>query len=368
VARVDVPGVSENWPLLSMGDLVRFRFQMWDIHVEVIGEVVDIEIKSEVVAILLPSPFIGQVCSSAVVPYLQAVLTTKQHFVDASEVLHTMDAGAWPAHDLDEKKHKQSGRFDLRFGFLGGIGFKIASAVLSQYQTGRIGESTRKLKHLRRLVAPNAASSKISHFSSRQRHNDLTWRQSLNDEQRRAVLDIVHKSHGDVPYLIFGPFGTGKSLTIVECILQVLMANPNAKILICAPSDAACDVLAKRIYPFLGKVKNNGVGGLLRVNWWARKLASLPVELLPVSTMNSKGFFVLPKITEMRQASVIICQCFVAGVLEMEPNSTNWLKSHFTHVFVDETSQAMETEIMVPLSMVCFACRDFLSQCLNCVF
>lgn len=342
-----MPGVAESWPLLSIGDLVRFRFSMWNMFVEVIGEIADVELRTETVSVLLPPPLHGNP-SPYVVPYLQAILTTKSNMVNASEVLHTPNATEWQVREMDKAEQIQAGRFDIRFGFLGGVGFKIASDVLSPYTTAKV--STPRSRHLRRLVAPTLALSqpKVHSTLIRFKKPKPNYIQKVNEEQGSAVIDIIHKLHGNLPYLIFGPFGTGKSLTIVESILQVIINNPQAKILVCAPSDAACDVLAKRIYPLLRSLDHPSE--LLRINWWARKLASLPAELLPFCSISSTGYFLLPRVAEMRVASVIVCQCFMAGCLELQQRG--WMNDHFTHVFVDETSQAMETEILVPLTMV----------------
>lgn len=42
-----------------------------------------------------------------------------------------------------------------------------------------------------------------------------------NVEQRRAVEHILAGTSGTAPFMVHGPPGTGKTITIVEAILQV---------------------------------------------------------------------------------------------------------------------------------------------------
>ena len=42
----------------------------------------------------------------------------------------------------------------------------------------------------------------------------------LNALQRSAVQDVVSHRHGTVPYIVFGPPGTGKTMVMLECVLQ----------------------------------------------------------------------------------------------------------------------------------------------------
>lgn len=46
-----------------------------------------------------------------------------------------------------------------------------------------------------------------------------------NPEQYRAVEQIVSGKSRPAPYLIFGPPGTGKTVTLVEAIKQVKKKN-----------------------------------------------------------------------------------------------------------------------------------------------
>lgn len=43
----------------------------------------------------------------------------------------------------------------------------------------------------------------------------------LNLEQRHAVASVLSGLGGGTPFALFGPPGTGKTVTLVECALQV---------------------------------------------------------------------------------------------------------------------------------------------------
>jgi len=81
--------------------------------------------------------------------------------------------------------------------------------------------STSKQKTDTEQGTPLNASTAES--SSKDRPEDFLYNTSLNERQRAAVCRIVSGQCRPTPYLLFGPPGTGKTITVVEAILQVLL-------------------------------------------------------------------------------------------------------------------------------------------------
>lgn len=73
-----------------------------------------------------------------------------------------------------------------------------------------------------------------------------------NAEQQRAVKKIVSKSAFPASFILFGPPGTGKSETIVEAICQI-HNNTNARILVCATSNAAVDIISLKLLQYMNQ-------------------------------------------------------------------------------------------------------------------
>ncbi|KAM4741444.1 putative helicase mov-10-B.1 isoform 3-T5 [Anableps anableps] len=162
-----------------------------------------------------------------------------------------------------------------------------------------------------------------------------------NPEQRNAVQHIIAGSSKPAPYIIFGPPGTGKTITVVEAINQVSKADPSAHILACAPSNSACDLLCERLKPHLATYE------LYRMYASSRDMNSVPKDLLKYCNWDEKqDCFVFPEKEILMKYKVIVTTLFTAGrfVTGGVP------AGHFSHVFVDEAGQAEEPQCIIAVA------------------
>ncbi|XP_078098141.1 putative helicase MOV-10 isoform X2 [Mustelus asterias] len=162
-----------------------------------------------------------------------------------------------------------------------------------------------------------------------------------NPEQADAVRFIVSGISRPAPYLVFGPPGTGKTVTIVEAIKQVLKCIPTAHILACAPSNSATDLLCQRIRKHVDKRQ------IYRLNAMSRTWDTIPQDVQECSNWNeSERIFEFPSKETLKQYRVIATTLVTAGRLA----SANFPAGHFSHVFIDEAGHAVEPESVIAIA------------------
>ncbi|KAF9480299.1 P-loop containing nucleoside triphosphate hydrolase protein [Pholiota conissans] len=187
----------------------------------------------------------------------------------------------------------------------------------------------------------------------------------LNAEQRLAVTSIA-LYQSPVPRLISGPPGTGKTRTVVEAVLQIFRVQPEACILVCAPSNPATDTLALRLQQNLLQHE------MLRLNAPNRTFAEVPDSIKPYCYVEDNKF-ALPPWKQLMKYRVIVTSCLDAAILlraqctnitlmAMEEEVTvslhphrprkHIVQPHWTHLLIDEAAQGSEPELAVPISVV----------------
>ncbi|NXE79467.1 M10L1 helicase, partial [Cochlearius cochlearius] len=159
----------------------------------------------------------------------------------------------------------------------------------------------------------------------------------LNEQQKLAVKRILSGECRPTPYVLFGPPGTGKTVTVIEAILQIHYTLPDSRILVCAPSNAATDLICLRLH------QSNLLkpGAMVRVNASFRSAEQIDDMVKPYCKDGD----------DIRKASwfkIIITTCSSAGMLYQ----TEIRLGHFTHVILDEAGQASEPESLIPIGLV----------------
>uniref|UniRef100_A0A182Q6P3 RNA helicase n=1 Tax=Anopheles farauti TaxID=69004 RepID=A0A182Q6P3_9DIPT len=189
----------------------------------------------------------------------------------------------------------------------------------------------------------------------------LPWcNAALNPYQKQAIVSVLRGEARPLPHIIFGPPGTGKTVTIVELIHQLAANVPSARLIVVTPSNSAAYLITERL----------ARGGVLQPGDFIRLVAmsqvereSIPEHLVQycatvdVSDERSASGQVLVTESGLRmkfQAKhigrhrVTISTCLGIGALmqmHFEPN-------HFTHVIIDEAGQAMEPETLIAICLV----------------
>ena len=172
------------------------------------------------------------------------------------------------------------------------------------------------------------------------------YNRDLNVEQQGAVRQVVDGVARHVPYVIFGPPGTGKTTTVAEAIVQCakgarkLLAKP-LTVLACAPTNTAADVLAERLVRVLSSKME-----LLRLVARSRSRSDMPAALLPYSNWDAveESFAELP-VDAIKAKQVVVATLCTAGKLI---NLNGMERGHFDLVVLDEAGQALEPEALAP--------------------
>ncbi|CAG0899618.1 unnamed protein product [Cyprideis torosa] len=168
-----------------------------------------------------------------------------------------------------------------------------------------------------------------------------------NPEQLQAVQAILNHTSLPYPFILFGPPGTGKTFTLVEAVTQlVLLDTEDVHVLICGPSNSSCDVIAKRLIERIPKEMVRG--SVHRLYASSRQRREVDDELIPFSNMDDDGQVSFESRESLMDYQVIICTLITAGRLAQAV----FPEGHFTHLIIDEVSQATEPDAVVALNAV----------------
>ena len=181
----------------------------------------------------------------------------------------------------------------------------------------------------------------------------------LNEEQKLAVANAM-APRSQSPFIIFGPPGTGKTTTVVEIAAQ--MYKTGGRVLLMAPSNAACDLFISRVIEHGGVPKSEAY----RVYNFSRMPDQVPSKLLDVSNYDSTAnVFCPPTVERFMRARVVAMTPITAQRLTRTfRDSGEYGKGkarkvfilsperRFENVIIDEAGHASEPELLTAIVSV----------------
>lgn len=162
----------------------------------------------------------------------------------------------------------------------------------------------------------------------------------LNEAQKTAVNSILMPKN--YPFVIFGPPGTGKTVTVVEAAYQLWKNYPNSRVLICAPSNAAANEVAYRLVDIIPKSDIFRLIG----NYYSSVVEKGFKKIIDIINVEKDKSWYMPSMEDLLKRRILITTIITAARLV----NGGTPPGHFTHVFIDESGFATETQTLIPIA------------------
>lgn len=180
----------------------------------------------------------------------------------------------------------------------------------------------------------------------------IEWLNSqLNHYQKNAVVQVLRSECHPLPYIIFGPPGTGKTTTLIEAIVQTFLNIPGCRIIVGTHTNSAADFITSKLikYDFM----ECNLVRLIGYNFsLSDKLSSdlkkyyvtINHQERPENVIDDgiRRNFSWKTLDDYR---IIISTNICVGQTQGK------LMKKFSHIFIDEAAQAVEPEILIPFML-----------------
>nr|XP_699251.2 helicase with zinc finger domain 2 [Danio rerio] len=180
---------------------------------------------------------------------------------------------------------------------------------------------------------------------------NLTKQSQLNNKQQIALNFILGKCEDDkvaAPLLIYGPFGTGKTLCLASAAKELAHRSQN-KVLICTYTNSSADLYVREhFHPYI--INGHPTLKLLRIK--ANKGGSAIIATDDITRKyclcsRDGQSFILPARSDLESHRIIITTTSIARHL----HELKLPKGFFTHILIDEASQMLEGEALMALGL-----------------
>ncbi|KAA0712648.1 Zinc finger domain 2 [Triplophysa tibetana] len=214
-----------------------------------------------------------------------------------------------------------------------------------QFQLNRLWfcEMHKAIDDLRDLekVLPDLKSRTI-HISNQSDTGDL------NEQQKAAmnfILSATDNTDSVPPLLIYGPFGTGKTMTLAN-MARTLVQEPQNKILICTHTNSSADLYVETY--FHQYVTDHPEVRPLRIKAMEKSQQFTDPITRQYCHLSKDGFyFEFPDKAVLDSTRIIITTTSMARYFL----SMSLPEHYFSHILIDEASQMLECEALMALGL-----------------
>lgn len=188
---------------------------------------------------------------------------------------------------------------------------------------------------IKQLVEPQPKRSR-----SRSTISLTRGKYSLDKEYQLQALKKMLSCKPGPPYLLLGPFGTGKTYVLAAAI-ERLVSNPQNRILVCTHQNLAADKLYRSLQDKLEAVRTS----------------TLALRVVPDDQGSFHNEFLQPYSYEavhnlnIRQLSrwPVIITTFLTALTIKDKHHKSGGTLHFSHIIMDEGAQSREPEALAAL-------------------
>ncbi|XP_019329594.1 PREDICTED: RNA helicase Mov10l1 [Aptenodytes forsteri] len=338
---LEVPGVEEGRPHLITGDKVILKSQVYSEHIiEYVAYIT--EICNEDVTLKFNADFEQAYNLEPMdVEFVHCRITSRRCQLAVEQAIYLGEKVLFPERLVLESPQAIKAQNTTEYCVVDD-GLERCSQQeskvkkLQNKQANCMASREMNITDVMRVAAPTTSQLVGETVTLKERAGEF-FNPMLNEQQKLAVKRILSGECRPTPYVLFGPPGTGKTLTVIEAILQIHYTLPDSRILVCAPSNAATDLICLRLH------QSNLLkpGAMVRVNASFRSAEQIDDMVKPYCKDGD----------DIQKASwfrIIITTCSSAGMFYQ----TEIRLGHFTHVILDEAGQASEPESLIPIGLI----------------
>ena len=183
-------------------------------------------------------------------------------------------------------------------------------------------------------------------------HSCIWEKSNLTKSQQHAIVSALNDSYQDVPTIISGPFGCGKSWTL--CHLAYLLATQPVpvRVLICCKNNYPADKYIEDIHTLSlqhgVKLDTGNSAGITMLYRFYPPTRRLQDELIRrYTTLTADDYGSVPEEKDLFFCRIIVTTLFTCPFLVR----MSLPKEFFTHIILDEAAQSSEPELGIAISL-----------------